>query len=77
MEHLQRVWHASREDLPFRTPSTVPLFWGLLINAPIVETRFPELACLYSTFHLENTWLLSRFCFDNIVVAVSGKIGTL
>ena len=25
MEHLQRVWLASRERLPFRTPSSVPL----------------------------------------------------
>ena len=27
MEHLQRVWHASRERLPFRTPGSV-LFLG-------------------------------------------------
>ena len=26
MEHLQRVWLASRERLPFRTPGSVPLF---------------------------------------------------
>ena len=26
MEHLQRVWHASRERLPFLTPGSVPLF---------------------------------------------------
>ena len=26
IEHLQRVWHASRERLPFRTPGSVPLF---------------------------------------------------
>ena len=26
MEHLQRVWLASRERLPFRTPSSVPHF---------------------------------------------------
>ena len=24
MEHLQRVWHASRERMPFRTPGSVP-----------------------------------------------------
>ena len=28
MEHLQRVWLASRERLPLRTPGSVPLFWG-------------------------------------------------
>ena len=37
MEHFQRVWHVSRERLPFRTPGSVP-------NAPIVETKFLELA---------------------------------
>ena len=26
MEHLRRVWHASRERLPFRTPGSVPHF---------------------------------------------------
>ena len=31
MEHLQRVWHASRERLSFRTPVSVPLFWDLLV----------------------------------------------
>ena len=41
MEHLQRVWLASRECLPFRTPGSVPI-WGLA-NAPIVETKFLEL----------------------------------
>ena len=26
LEHLQQVWHASRERLPFQTPGSVPLF---------------------------------------------------
>ena len=42
MEHLQRVWHASRERLPFRTPGSVPILG--LASAPIVETKFLELA---------------------------------
>ena len=42
MEHLQRVWLASGEHLPFRTPGSVPLFGTCL--SPIVETRFLELA---------------------------------
>ena len=41
MERLQRVWHASRERLPFRTLGSVLLG---LANAPIVETKFLELA---------------------------------
>ena len=32
MEHLQRVWLASRERLPFRTPGSVPLFGTCLCS---------------------------------------------
>ena len=42
MEHMQRMWLASRERLPFRTPGSVPHLG--LANAPIVETKFLELA---------------------------------
>ena len=42
MEHMQRVWLASRERLPFLTPGSVPHLG--LANAPIVETKFLELA---------------------------------
>ena len=42
MEHLQRVWYASRERLPFRTPGSVPILG--LAYAPIIETKFLELA---------------------------------
>ena len=44
MEHLQWMWHASRERLPFRTPGSVPPPFLGLACAPIVETRFLELA---------------------------------
>ena len=44
MEHLQPVWHASRERLPFRTPGSVPPPILGLACASIVETRFLELA---------------------------------
>ena len=33
-----------------------------LANAPIVETKFLDLPCLYSNFHLEYPLVLSRFC---------------
>ena len=36
-----------------------------LANAPIVETKLPNLPCLYSTFHLEYPLVLSRFCFTD------------
>ena len=32
IERLQRVWHDSRERLPFRTPGSVPLFWTFLCS---------------------------------------------
>ena len=38
MEHLERVWLASRERLPFRTPGSVPLFGTCLCS------RFLEFA---------------------------------
>ena len=38
-EHLQRVYHASRECLPFMTPGAVR-FWTRY--DPIVETSFPN-----------------------------------
>ena len=42
IEHLQRVWLASRERLPFGHLVPSPIVG--LANAPIVETRFLELA---------------------------------
>ena len=47
-------------DTWFRLP-----FWGLAY-APIVETNFPNLPCLFSTFHLEYTSVLSRFCLKSV-----------
>ena len=40
MEHLKRVWHASRERLPFQT----------LVYFLIVETSFPELVVSFLDF---------------------------
>ena len=63
MEHLQLVWHASRERLPFRTPGSVPILD--LANAPkLLRPNFPNLPCLYSTFHLEYPLVVSRFCLS-------------
>ena len=62
MEHLQRVWHVSRERVPFRTPGSVPLFGTCL--CPIVETRFLELAMSLLDFHFEYPLVLSRVCFS-------------
>ena len=62
MELLQRVWHTSRERLPFRTPGSVPQFWDLLM-LQLLRPNSSNLPCLYSTFHLEYPLVLSRFCF--------------
>ena len=63
IEHLQRVWHASRERLPFRTPGSVAHFCDLLM-LQLLRPNSSNLPCLYSTFHLEYPLVLSRFCFD-------------
>ena len=52
---LQRVWHADRECLPFRTPGSVPRFFfggGGLLMLQLLRPDFQNLQCLYSTFHL-------------------------
>ena len=64
MEHLQRVWHASRESLPFRPP-----FWDMLM-LQLLKPDFPILPRLFSTFLLEYPSVLSRFCLTYLWVYV-------
>ena len=61
MEHLQRVWHASRERLPFRTPGSVP-HCGTCLCSKLLRPDSANLPFLYSTFHLEYPLRFSRFC---------------
>ena len=42
MEHLQWVWHVSRERFLFMKPGSIPIF-GTNAYVPIVETSFHEL----------------------------------
>ena len=37
MEHLQRVWHASRERLPFRTPGSVVPHCGTCLRSNCLD----------------------------------------
>ena len=60
MWYLQQVWHANRERLPLRTPVS-SIFWDLLM-LQLLRPAFPNLSCLFSTFHLEYPSVLSRFC---------------
>ena len=62
MEHLQRVWHASSEHLPVRTPGSVP-FWDLLM-LELLRPVFTNLPLILSTLHLEYPSVHSRFRFD-------------
>ena len=60
MEHLQRVWHASRERLPLRTPGSVPppFFWGGgLACAPIVESSFPDSSPIKWPTEVDFYWI--------------------
>ena len=60
MEHLQRVWLASRERLPFRTPGSAPLFgtclwgncWDQILRTCHVSTRL---------FALNTPWYFLDF----------------
>ena len=62
MEHLQRVWLASRECLPFRTPGSVPLFgtclcsdcWDQILRTCHVFTRL---------FTLNTSWYFLDFAW--------------
>ena len=58
MEHLQQVMHASRERLFFRIPGSVD-FLVLHMLRPD-SSNMPR---LYSTFPLEYSLVISRFCF--------------
>ena len=63
MQRLQRVWHASRERLPFRTPGPFP-FWGGRVHAQIIETSFPEFAVTFLDF---SPWVpLGKFSISVI-----------
>ena len=66
MEHLQRVWLASRER--FTLPDTWfrPQFWDLLM-LQLLRPNSSNLPCLYSTFHLEYPLVLSRFYFVRVL----------
>ena len=57
IEHLQRVWHASREHFPFWIPGSVHLFGTCLCS-----NRW-DMFSRISTFHLKYHSVISRFCF--------------
>ena len=62
----------SRERLPFRSPGSVPILW--LAYAPIVETSFLNLPCLFFIFRLGYPLVLSRFCSWSFPLAIIIKV---
>ena len=62
MEYLQRVLHASRELLAFRTPGSIP-FWDLHMFL-LLRSFFLNLSWFSWLFHFEYPWgsVLSWFC---------------
>ena len=66
MEHLQRVWHASRERLPFRTPGSVPHCWTCLCSN--CWDQIPRTCHVFTRLFTSNTpWYFPDFaclCID-------------
>ena len=81
MGHLQRVWHASTERLPFQTLDSVPILDLLMLQ--LLRPAFPNLSCLFSTFNHEYLSVLSQFCLTKIfsmielIFYVSGQMSTV
>ena len=69
LEHLQRVWHASRGTLTLPDtwfPSPIlGLFLFHLLMLQLLRPNSSNLPCLYSTLHLEYPLVLSRFCLQH------------
>ena len=59
------LWVVSIAGNAYPSGHLVPSPFLELACAPIVETRFLELALFYSIFHLEYPLVLSRFCYNN------------
>ena len=58
-EHLQRVWHACRERLPFRTPCFRPAFRDMLV-LELLRPDSSNLACS-RLFTLNTPWYFLDF----------------
>ena len=67
-ERLQRVWHASMERLPFRTPDSVPFFFFLIF---LCSNCWDQFFPTFSTFHLGYPsafpWWFLPFLYRNII----------
>ena len=62
MEHVQRVRHASRERLPFRTPGSVSRFGTCLCSN--CWDRIPRTCHVFTRFFTLNTpWYFLDFAF--------------
>ena len=67
MEHLQRVWLASRERLPFRTPGSVPLFGTCL--CPNCWDQIPRTCHVFTRlFTLNTPWYFLDFAMWQLTI---------
>ena len=60
MEHLQRIWHASRERSPFWTPGSTPFGTCLFSNCWDKFSRFVSMEYLQRVWHASNERLPFR-----------------
>ena len=60
----QRMWHASRDRLLFRTPGSCFFFFLLMFR--LVRPVFLSLPCLFLTFLLDGPYVLSRVCLFSL-----------
>ena len=75
MEHWQRVWHASRERLPFRTPGSVPHLgtcqcsnsWDQIPRTCHVFTRlFTSITPWYFLYFALNHFMTPEWCWRHL-----------
>ena len=68
-EHLQRVWHASRERLPFRTPGSIPHCWTCLCSN--CWDQIPRTCHVFTRTFTSNTpWFFLDFAFNIFEVRI-------
>ena len=72
MEHLQRVWLASRERLPFRTPGSVPLF-GICLSSNCWD-QIPRTCHVFTRlFTLNTPWYFLDFASCAVTTKLSSE----
>ena len=75
MDHLQRVWHASMERLPFRTPGSVP-HCGTCFCSNCWD-QIPRACHVFTRLFTSNTpWYFLDFAFKSRFISNSSHCST-